>query len=42
MARNVAEALAPSLGGPALEVKGTIAPVTVLCLRSATLGAHRA
>ncbi|HEX4458137.1 MAG TPA: septum site-determining protein MinC [Polyangia bacterium] len=34
MARNVAEALAPSSGGPALEVKGTITPVTVICLRS--------
>ena len=34
MARNVAEALAPALGGPALEVKGTITPVTVICLRS--------
>ena len=34
MARNVAEVLAPSSGGPALEVKGTITPVTVICLRS--------
>jgi septum site-determining protein MinC len=34
MARNVAEAFAPASGGPALEVKGTITPVTVICLRS--------